>query len=224
MSLFDPAFNPPPSLLQPIAITPNPVPWLPTHDVAELAPVIVPTAAIPFTEVNPSDAPLAASPLGQPLGVATQSGDPVTGLAATQATAVAGGIETFDPSPVDTFSNGSSGWRIVGQRDAPIATNSAYGSFQVASVSTQPTPIAIVASNPTPLVGSSVVVSPLASPVLAPTSDPTSFMGLTPDSAVATTSEVKALARLKPISFLAGLKNSQVAKRLLSLSGARKFT
>jgi hypothetical protein len=85
-------------------------------------------------------------------------------------------------------------------------------------------PNAFVASNSTPIVGSSVVVSPLASPVLAPISDPTSFMGLTPDSAAATTSEVKASARLKPISFLAGLKNSQVAKRLLSLSGARKFT
>jgi hypothetical protein len=95
---------------------------------------------------------------------------------------------------------------------------------RMASVSTQPTPNAFVASNPTPIVGSSVVVSPLVSPVLAPTSDPTSFMGLTPDSAAASTSEVKASARLKPISFLAGLKNSQVAKRLLSLSGARKFT
>jgi hypothetical protein len=95
---------------------------------------------------------------------------------------------------------------------------------RVASVSTQPMSNAFVASNPTPIVGSSVVVSPLVSPVLAPTSDPTSFMGLTPDSAVASPSEVKALARLKPISFLAGLKNSQVAKRLLSLSGARKLT
>jgi len=170
MSLFDPAFNPQSSLLQPIASTPNPVPWLPTHDVAELAPVIddmaaipvpwqprqdlfelVPvnddTAAIPFAGATPSGVPVAASPMGQPLGLAAQSGDLVTGLAATQATANSGGVQTFDgptgstqtfdptgssesfnPDSVDTFSNGSD-WRKAFGGYASTSTNAAYGSF-----------------------------------------------------------------------------------------------
>jgi hypothetical protein len=162
MSLFDPAFNPQSSLLQPIVSTPNPVPWLPTHDVAELAPVIddmaaipVPwqprqdlfelapviddTVAIPFAGQNPSDAPLAGSLLGQPLGVVTQSADPVTGLAATQATANSGGVQTFeptgstqtfDPDSFETFSPGTgSTWRKAFGGYASTSTDAAYGSF-----------------------------------------------------------------------------------------------
>jgi hypothetical protein len=41
---------------------------------------------------------------------------------------------------------------------------------------------------------------------------------------VASTSEVKAAAQLKPVLYKSALKVSQGAKRLLSLSGARKFT
>ncbi len=105
---------------------------------------------------------------------------------------------------------------LITQAPDPVTTVAS-----VASVSTQPMPNAFVASNPTPIVGSSVVVSPLATPVLAPTGDPASFMGLTPDSALAPTSDAKAAARLKPISYWAGLKNSHVAKRLLGLQAAR---
>jgi hypothetical protein len=117
-------------------------------------------------------------------------------------------------------SNKNAGWRSWGI-DNMLITQDPY-SFP--SLLSQVTTNEFVASNPTPIVGSSVVVSSLASPLLAPASDSTSFMGLTPDSVAATTSEDKAAARLKPISFLAGLKTSQVAKRLLSLSGARKLT
>lgn len=105
---------------------------------------------------------------------------------------------------------------LITQAADPVTTVAS-----VASVSTQPMPNAFVASNPTPIVGSSLVVSPLATPVLAPTGDPASFMGLTPDSALAPTSDAKAAARLKPISYWAGLKNSHVAKRLLGLQAAR---